>query len=78
MVDNPLSLLYNYIMKKVKSVIKKVRARNGTDIYYTISTWPTKEIDGVTFIPVTKEHPDDSRQTSILHWMKKDNMEYVK
>ena len=65
-------------MKKVKSIVKKVRARNGTDIYYTISTWPTKEIDGVTFIPVTKEHPDDSHQTSMLHWMKKDTMETVK
>jgi hypothetical protein len=62
-------------MKPVKQVYKKVRARNGTDIFYTDPKWDTKEIDGVTFIAVSKEHPFVSNQ---VHWMKKDNMEYVK
>jgi hypothetical protein len=70
-------------MKSVKSktILKKVRARNGTDIFYTYSHWETKEIDGITFIPVVKS-PDpihliknDPKQ---IRWMKKDNMEYVK
>ena len=64
-------------MKKVKSILKKVRARNGTDVYYTYSNWETKEIDGVTFIPVVKTIPVNTL-TDKVHWMKKDTMEYVK
>ena len=60
---------------KSKPIIKKLRAKNGTDIFWTISSWNTKEIDGVTFIAVSKEHPLASND---IHWMKKDNMEYVK
>lgn len=74
-------MLYNYIMNpvKMKNIIKKVRARNGTDIFWTNSEWNTKEIDGVTFIPVSKQHPLASNVSyKDIHWMKKDNMEYVK
>jgi ribosomal protein S19 len=39
-------------MKNVKSTLKKVRAKNGTDIFYTYSHWPIEEIDGQKFIPV--------------------------
>jgi len=64
-------------MKTVKKTLKKVRARNGTNIYYTYSHWTTKEIDGVTFIPVVIHHPNN-HQTGAIHWMKKDTMETVK
>ena len=64
-------------MKKVKPILKKVRAKNGTDIFYTYSNWPINEIDGVEFISVVKEK-SDSWKTQVIHYMKKDNMEYVK
>jgi hypothetical protein len=64
-------------MKPVKSTLQKVRARNGTDIFYTYSDWPTKDVDGTTFICVSKNNPQDNK-TAPIHWMKKDNMEYVK
>jgi len=66
-------------MKTVKSkpILKKVRARNGTDIFYTYSNWETREIEGVTFIPVVKQVPVNTL-TDKVHWMKKDTMEYMK
>jgi len=60
-----------------KAILKKVRARNGTDIFYTYSNWATNEIDGVTFLPVVKEIPDP-KKNQVVHYMRKDNMEYVK
>lgn len=83
LVDNPLSLNYNYIMKNrtmlpgVKPILKKVRAKNGTDIFYTYSNWSTTEIDGITFIAVVKELPNNYKN-QVIHYMRKDNMEYVK
>lgn len=80
MIDNPLFLCYHvYIMKKVNSkpILKKVRARNGTDIFYTYSNWETKEIEGITFIPVVKSIPNQNK-TQVIHYMKKDTMEYMK
>ena len=68
-------MLYNYIMKPVKPKLQKVRAKNGMDIFYAYSHWPTREIDGITFISVVKEN---SNEYQVGHWMKKDNMEYVK
>jgi hypothetical protein len=61
----------------VKPVLKKVRAKNGTDIFYTFTNWNTHEIDGVTFLPVVKELPDPKKQ-QVIRYMRKDNMEYVK
>lgn len=63
-------------MKKVKSIIRKVRSKTNLDIYYTHSNWETKEIDGVTFIPVVKEV--DSKKLQYTFWLRKDNVEYVK
>jgi hypothetical protein len=60
-----------------KSILKKVRAKNGTDIFYTYSNWAINEIDGVTFLPVVKEIPDP-KKNQVVHYMRKDNMEYVK
>ena len=66
-------------MKKVKpkSTLKKVRAKNGTDIFYTYSHWPIEEIDGQKFIAVVKQMPDP-KKNQVIHYMKKDSMEYVK
>jgi hypothetical protein len=60
-----------------KAIIKKVRSKTNSDIYYTYSNWSTNEIDGITFIPVVKEIPD-SKKTQVVHYMRKDNMEFVK
>jgi hypothetical protein len=59
-----------------KSILKKVRSKTNSDIYYTYSNWATNEIDGITFIPVVKGVPDGS--TQVIHYMRKDNVEYVK
>jgi hypothetical protein len=60
-----------------KAIIKKVRSKTNSDIYYTYSTWATNDIDGVTFIPVVKEIPDP-KKNQVVHYMRKDNMEFVK
>jgi hypothetical protein len=60
-----------------KSILKKVRSKTNSDIYYTYSNWATNEIDGITFIPVVKEIPD-LKKNQVIHYMRKDNMEYVK
>jgi len=60
-----------------KAILKKVRSKTNSDIYYTYSNWATNEIDGVTFIPVVKSLPDPKKQ-QVIHYMRKDNMEYVK
>ena len=79
MTDPLFCVIMVHIMKKVKSqsIPKKVRARNGTDIFYTYSHWPIEEIDGEKFIPVVREVPD-SKKNQVVHYMKKDSMEYLK
>jgi hypothetical protein len=62
--------------KKVKPLIRKVRSKSNLDIYYTYSNWETKEIEGVTFIPVVKE--SDPKKLQHTFWLRKDNVEYVK
>jgi hypothetical protein len=72
--------VYNGIimMKNVKKPqIRKVRNRLHQDeIYYTYTNWETKEIDGVQFIPVVKQPQEQKLQQ--IHYMKKDNMEFIK
>lgn len=79
MTDPLFYVIMVHIMKKVKpkSVLKKVRAKNGTDIFYTYSNWPIEEIDGQQFIAVVKQMPDP-KKNQVIHYMKKDSMEYVK
>jgi hypothetical protein len=60
-------------VKKIKPLIRKVRSKSNFDVYYTSSTWENKEIEGVTFIPVTKNMNDKQ-----IHYLRKDNVEYVK
>jgi len=61
---------------KTKPILKKVRSKTNSDIYYTFSNWDTREIEGVTFIPVVKESPSEKLQHTF--WLRKDNVEYVK
>jgi hypothetical protein len=59
-----------------KAILKKVRSKTNQDIYYTYSNWATNEIDGITFIPVVKSSSQTENQ--VIHYMRKDNLEYVK
>jgi hypothetical protein len=61
---------------KIKPILKKVRSKTNSDTYYTFSNWDTREIEGVTFIPVVKEVPSEKLQHTF--WLRKDNVEYVK
>ena len=63
-------------MKTVKPLLKKVRSKTNSDVYYTYSNWETKEIEGVTFIPVVKQMPSD--KTQVTFYTRKDNLEVVK
>jgi hypothetical protein len=59
-----------------KAILKKVRSKTNSDIYYTYSNWATNEIDGITFIPVVKS--SNRTENQVIHYMRKDNMEFVK
>jgi hypothetical protein len=61
---------------KIKPLLKKVRSKTNSDTYYTFSNWDTREIEGVTFIPVVKDLPSEKLQHTF--WLRKDNVEYVK
>ncbi len=62
----------------LKPVLKKYRVRNGSgEIYYTYTHWEPNEIEGVTFLPVTKSLPSQDR-TQQLHYLRKDSLEAIK
>lgn len=45
-------------MKKQKAGFRKLRNKmNHTEVYYTVPSWPRKEIDGKTFVPVVRQDP---------------------
>ena len=61
----------------VEEDLRKVRSIfNPNDIYYTSSKWDSKQVDGVTFMPVVSKMPGGaySRRT----FMRKDNMEFLR
>ena len=60
-----------------KSILKKVRSKTNQDIYYTYSNWATNEIEGITFIPVVKEVPNQTKN-QVIFYMRKDNVEFIK
>jgi transposase-like protein len=70
-------LMYNvFIMKNLKKNhhMKKVRSKfNPNDIFYTDTSWDTKEVDGVTFLYVIKNN--NTKETPKL--MRKDSLEYI-
>ena len=72
----PYTCVILYIMKTVKPILKKVRSLTNSDIYYTYSNWESKEIEGVTFIPVVRDMPNEKLQHTF--WLRKENVEYVK
>ncbi len=54
--------------------MKKVRSKfNPNDIFYTDTSWDTKEVDGVTFLYVIKNIA--TKETPKL--MRKDSLEFV-
>lgn len=61
---------------KTEKHIKLRNALHVNEVYYTYSHWPSKEIDGVEFIPVVKQQPSHSTQT--IHYMRKDSLEKIK
>jgi hypothetical protein len=66
-------------VKKINKVLRKVQNKfNNSEVYYTYSHWETKEIDGVAFLPVVKINPEENRNTSIIHFLRKDSVEYIK
>ena len=72
--------MYNlFIMSKKQfkpfNQLKKVRSKfNPTDIFYTDSSWETKEVEGVVFIYVIKNV--GIRETPKL--MRKESLEFVR
>ena len=60
----------------MKTTITKYNALARPDEYfYTQSDWPTKDIDGILFIYVSKEIPNGSYLTTRL--MRKDSLKKV-
>lgn len=63
--------------RKPPGKLLKVRSKTNTDVYYTFQNWDPQEIEGVTFIPVVKQIPDN-RKNQVIHYMRKDNLEFIK
>lgn len=63
--------------RKSTGVLKKVKSKTNSDLYYTYSHWETNEIDGVLFLPVVKQEPNHFKTQTILY-LRKDSIEYVK
>jgi hypothetical protein len=53
--------------------IRQIKSIATGALYVTSAEWPSKEIDGVTFIAVKKEASDKH-----TYFMRKDGMEFVK
>jgi hypothetical protein len=59
---------------------KPIKLRNRlspTEIYYTFSHWPSREIEGVEFVAVNKFPPSNGVNQQ-MHFMRKDSLEKVK
>jgi hypothetical protein len=62
---------------KIDKPIKLRNKISQTEMYYTYSHWPSKDIDGVEFLPVVKQPPSQSN-TQTIHYMRKDSLEKVR
>jgi hypothetical protein len=62
---------------KIDKPIKLRNKISQTEMYYTYSHWPSKDIDGVEFLPVVKQVPSQTN-TQTIHYMRKDSLEKVK
>lgn len=61
---------------KMYNPIKMRNKISQTEVYYTYSHWPSKDIDGVEFLSVVKQPPSQSK-TQTVHYMKKDSLEKI-
>ena len=62
---------------KMYNPIKMRNKISQTEVYYTYSHWPSKDIDGVEFLSVVKQPPSQSN-TQTVHYMRKDSLEKTK
>jgi len=62
---------------KMYNPIKLRNKISLSEVYYTYSHWPSKDIDGVEFLSVVKQVPSHSN-TQTIHYMRKDSLEKVK
>ena len=62
---------------KIDKPIKLRNKISQTEMYYTYSHWPSKDIDGVEFLPVVKQVPSQTN-TQTIHYMRKDSLEKVR
>ena len=62
---------------KIDKPIKLRNKISQTEMYYTYSHWPSKDIDGVEFLPVVKQPPSQSN-TQTINYMRKDSLEKVR
>ena len=60
-------------VKKQQFKIRQIRSISTGALYVTAADWPSKEIDGVTFLAVKKTAEDKH-----TYFMRKDGMEFVK
>jgi hypothetical protein len=61
---------------KTEKPIKMSNKVSPTEVYYTYSHWPAKQIDGVDFLPVVKNIPSNATQS--MHYMRKDSLQRIK
>jgi hypothetical protein len=62
---------------KMYNPIKMRNKISQSEVYYTYTHWPSKDIDGVTFLPVVKSYPTNEN-TQTIHYMRKDSLEKTK
>lgn len=60
-------------MNTKSSPIKMRNRYTLTDVYYTYAHWPSKQIDGITFLPVVKNLTEKT-----IFLLRKDSLEKVK
>lgn len=68
---------YEGLMWSLSFTVKGCLAgkESDTGVYYTLSDWNTRIIEGITFVPVVKEVPSEKSQHTF--WLREDNMEYL-
>jgi hypothetical protein len=62
---------------KMYNPIKMRNRISQSEVYYTYTHWPSKDIDGVEFLPVVKQVPSQTN-TQTIHYMRKDSLEKTK
>jgi hypothetical protein len=63
---------------KIKET-KQIKYQNQkipNEYFYSMTDWPTKDIDGVCFVSVVKKEPNYRLQQSV-HWIRRDSLKKV-